>query len=225
VELASKPLGLHSVLPLPATYEGLVARLGQRGRRNIRYYRRKFENAGGRFVCTMTDAEFKAAAYSILEKAGTGVDAEKTNRFLSMLFAVERPIRSGLQDYNGEWLSVLGGWREGETGTVLFQMNNDRQYPRLSLGVLLKGYALESLILRGMKSVFFWAGISEPFDHLAKAVPAVSVYLDKPDFLWWGVRRIVRSARRFLTPDLMYKADWITMPPPLQRCPTLSDVC
>lgn len=63
VEVTSSPLELHSVLHLPATYEDLISRLGYKGRRNFRYYRRKFEDAGGEFVPNMSWTEFEQAVF------------------------------------------------------------------------------------------------------------------------------------------------------------------
>ncbi|MDQ2773471.1 MAG: GNAT family N-acetyltransferase [Acidobacteriota bacterium] len=209
VEEASRPIEAHTVLPLPRTYDDLVEALGPRGRRNIRYYRRKFEQAGGRFVSHMSDADFKAAATSILKSAGTGADAEKADRFLNMISAVDRPIRCGLQTDDGQWISILGGWHENPSATILFQMNNDVQYPRLSLGVLLKGYVLQNLIVRGTNNIFFWAGVGEPCDRLTKCIPATSFYLDKSDLFWVCLRQIVRWTLQFFPPEFRYVSEWI----------------
>ena len=46
---------------------------------------------------------------------------------------VQRPMLTGLRGPDGEWLSILGGWYEGDQAVVFLQMNNDQGYPQDSL--------------------------------------------------------------------------------------------
>ncbi len=204
-----RPAKLHSILHLGTSYNELVNRLGPHSRRNIRYYRRRLEADGGRFVTDIPLEDFRTAASSILRQAGTGASAPKTNRFLNMVSAVRRPLLLGLQNERGEWISIVGAWQEHSSATVLFQMNNDRFYGRFSLGLVLRGYMLEEFIKRGISDVFFWAGITEPLSRIAVDVPAVNLYFDKPHLLPWLCRTAVKVCRPLLPPDLAWSADWI----------------
>jgi Acetyltransferase (GNAT) domain len=209
VEIATTPVTCHSVLPLPTRYDDLVARLGSRGRRNIRYYPRRFESEGGEFVAEMSMREFENAALSILQKHGTGASIQKTQRFLKMIAAVDQPLLCGLRSGSGEWISVLGGWREDDSATVIFQTNNDVEHPKLSLGLVLRAYVLDWLIQQRVHKLFFWAGISEPLDKIAHDVRAVSVYFDKPGILWRALRGLVKTIRGALPEHLAYYAHWV----------------
>ncbi len=63
-----------------------------------------------------------------------------------MLAVINEPILVGLQAPNGEWLSVAGGWCDDGRATLLFQMNNDREYHRDSVSQVLRSYLIEELI-------------------------------------------------------------------------------
>ena len=81
----------HSVLDLASSYESFLAGLGHRTRRNIRYYRRRFENAG-EYVPDVSIAEFQSVAMRILKQSVVGARPSRVDRALQMLSAAGRPI-------------------------------------------------------------------------------------------------------------------------------------
>ncbi|MBV9082401.1 MAG: hypothetical protein JOZ62_07000 [Acidobacteriaceae bacterium] len=208
----------HCSLPLPRSYDALLASLGPHSRRNFRYYRRRFEAEGHRYVAQIGIDDFRRAAHELLQHQVIGAREDGINRSLAMLAATERPLLTGLRGQDGKWLSILGGWYEGDTAIVLFQMNDDKHHPKSSLSVVMRGYATETLIMKGVRSIIFWGGVGEPLNQIALELPALGVYLDKRGPAWRVFRGIV-SALRPRTPadqrrvglrsKLTYHADWI----------------
>ena len=58
----------------------------------------------------------------------------------------DRLLAMGLRHRNGEWLIVMCGVYRPGAGVLLLQLNNDRDFPRDSLSVVMRAYLIESLI-------------------------------------------------------------------------------
>ena len=134
-----------------------------------------------------------------------------------MLAAVNEPVLVGLQAPNGEWLSIAGGWCENGTATLLFQMNNDREYHADSISQVLRSYLIEGLIGSGINDLIFWAGTSAPLVRYAQDIPALAVYLDSRTAGWRLFRMLVSSLAPRLPRRMMKFGMWIT---PLQEYST-----
>ena len=198
----------HLVLDLPPSYEQFLESLGSRTRRNFRYYRRRFEGRGGEYVNQMTWSEFRHASFELLNKSVVGADAEGLHRAHRILCSVDRPILSGLRDKSGEWLAILGGWRDPDP--VLFvQMNDDRDCGSESLSAVLRSYWIENLILHGERTLLFWAGVGLPLSRSCRPLPTIRVYVDSSSQGWRAVRSLLKSAVPILPRRLLPIADWI----------------
>jgi hypothetical protein len=183
----------HSRLELPSTYDDFLNGLGARTRRNFRYYRRRYEATEGCYVGRVPFERFCSAAWQLRGKSSISADVDGIKRALKMLAATTEPILVGLQARDGEWLSVAGGWWDDGRATVLFQMNNDREYDRDSLSQVLRSYLIEALIARRTRDIVFWAGTSAPLARYAERIPALSLYLDSRDPAWRLIRTVVSS--------------------------------
>jgi hypothetical protein len=215
VDLSQAPLEYHLTLPLPSSYGAFVDGLRSKTRRNFRYYRRKSEAAGHRYVEGMEISEFRDIAARLLEKSVTGAERDGITRALEILSLVDSPLLAGLQTSEGEWSSIMGGWYEGERAVLFFQMNDDRDRKGDSLCVVARGYLIERLIARGIGSLLFWAGIGLPYSQYCHPVPAVALYLDRRGPLWRACRSVVRSLGPVLPRRFAWAADWIVPAPEL----------
>jgi len=198
----------HHCLPLPSSYDELLDTFGPRTRRNFKYYRKRFEGEGHTYVDQISFDEFCRAGWYLSSKCGVGADPEGLNRAMGMFATVDRPVLVGLRDRKGEWLSILGGWYGPDQATVFFQLNADREHPRDSLSVVLRGYLMEMLIAKGISRLMFWAGAGGPLNRYVQPIPALGVYLDVRRPSW----RILRRLSTFTThlPSSMRKvASWI----------------
>ena len=128
---------------------------------------------------------------------------------LGMLAAVKDSIYVGLRHPNGQWLSILGGWYEGDYGVVFFQMNNDRDYPHSDFCIVLRGYLIEAMIAAKVPNMLFWDGVGAPLRRYCHLLPSVGVHLDIPSFGWRTLRRLIGWTTMFLPAHLRVMANWV----------------
>ena len=191
----------HASLSLPSSYEEFLTSVGYRTRRNLRYYRRKAEAAGHRFVNHLSTADLAEAVDSLRTKCTFKRSPFAVSRFYRLLTAADRPLACGLRTAQGAWLSVVAGFYSEVSAMVLLQLNNDIEYERTSLSLVLRGYLIESLIRAGCNEMIFWAGLVGALAHYATIVPGTGVNADSPALVWSFVRR----AAKYLSPAFPQK--------------------
>jgi len=199
----------HASLSLPGTYEQLLLSFGSTTRHNFRYYRRRFEKAGHVYLDNLSPDELRLAAFYLEAKCSRLSDGKPIDRLLEMTAAADRPLAVGLKHRNGEWLSVVCGVYTHAAGVLLLQLNNDRDFPRDSLSVVLRGYLIESLIHQGMKEFIIWAGTAPPLSRYATHIPTLGIYLDSPEYKWRLMRGLVSKVGPWLPKHLKEDASWI----------------
>ncbi len=154
---------ISAYLPLEATYDETLAKLGQKTRRNMRYYRRRAESQLG---CTLVPemaisreeylAFNRECMYPVAEYvAAWRYDTQKT---------LTEPVLMGMKDKDGRWLGILGGRRYKDRMEILWQMNRDG-LPTYSLSTVMRSYCMEHEIGRGMKRLYFEGGTSHPLHN------------------------------------------------------------
>jgi hypothetical protein len=199
----------HASLSLPGTYEQLLLSFGYTTRHNFRYYRRRFETAGHVYLDKLSLDELRLAAFYLEQKCSKPSQPHSIDRLLKMTAAADRPLAVGLKHRNGEWLSIIGGVYRPAAGVLLLQLNNDREFPRDSLSVVLRGYLIESLIQQGMKEFIIWAGTAPPLSRYVTQIPTLGIYLDSPEYKWRFVRGLVSKFGPWLPRQLKQDASWI----------------
>lgn len=212
-DISEAPLEYHTVLPLPPSYDGFVEGLRAKTRRNFRYYRRRSEAVGHQYVEGMEMSEFRDAAARLLEKSVTGADRDGVTRAMTMLSLVRSPLLVGLRTLDGELISIVGGWYEGDRTILFFQMNDDRDRPGDSLCAVLRGYLIERLIAKGITGLLFWAGAGHPYSQYTRSLPATALYLDRRGLAWRACRALVRAVRPVLPRRFDWMLGWIVPPP------------
>ena len=199
----------HASLSLPGTYEELLMSFGSTTRHNFRYYRRRFETAGHVYLENLSLNELRSAALYLQRKCSRPSRPHAIERVVRMAGTVERPLAVGLKHRNGEWLSIICGVYTSAAGILLLQLNNDRNFPRDSLSVVLRAYLIESLIRQHMKEFIIWAGTSQPLSRYVKHIPTVGVYLDSTEYKWRLVRGLISRLGNCLPRQLKVDARWI----------------
>ena len=201
---------LHACLPLLDDYDDLVQSFGPKTRRNFRYYRRRFEEAGHRYVPNVSPLMFHQAAEDLRPKCRIRSTRDEVGRAVNVLASAEHPWIVGLKHRNGSWLSLAGGWYSGRRAVMFFQLNNDRDYEAASLSIVLRGYLIETLIRGGTRELAFWSGTSAPLSHYATCVPAMAAHLDKRSLAWRTTRALVGKAEPWISQHVSAEMSWIT---------------
>ncbi len=196
----------HASLSLPGTYEQLLLSFGSTTRHNFRYYRRRFETAGHVYLDNLSLDELRLAASYLGPKCRRSTQPYAIARFLKMMATADRPLAVGLKHRNGEWLSIIGGVYRPPAGVLLWQLNNDGEFPGDSLSVVLRGYLIESLIRDGMKEFIIWNGTQAPLSRYVTHIPALEIYLDSPEYKWHLVRGLVSKFGPWLRGQLKWNA-------------------
>ena len=200
----------HTELPLGESYEAFLKGLGDKTRRNFRYYRRRFESRGHLVVPQMGFSVFEQAAHRLEKLNVTGSGRNGILRAMRMLNTVKQPLLMGLRHENGEWLSILGGWYEADRVVVFMQMNNEREFPQESLCTVARSYLIDAVIQCGFRKLVFWAGVGGPIARYCIPVPALGVYLDARTPLWRATRRVVALTTSLLPRKASVLANWVS---------------
>src|SRR5262249_7240219 len=142
----------HAHLALAETYDQFLRTLGSATRHNFRYYRRRFEASGHRFVEHLSLDELRGAVLGLFPKSKLTATTQKSlNGQLERLATASSLLAAGLKHKSGDWLSVAGGWYMPGRAVLCFQCNNEKDFARDSLSVVLRAYLIELLIRRGLK--------------------------------------------------------------------------
>jgi hypothetical protein len=209
VVASHRQCAVNSTLYLTSNYEDLLSQMGPHTRRNFRYYRRQFEQCGNEYVEPMALTEFRAAALDLIGKSAITAEKATVENRLRMCQVASRPLLVGLRAGGGGWLAILGGWFERDQATVLFQMNCDREHSKESLSLVLRGYLIESLIRRRVRSIVFLGGVSDPLKRYGLDVPVVILYMDKTKGRPLCPASFLKLAARLAPPSLASKVPWI----------------
>ena len=156
--MAERAIRLY--LPLESTFDATLARIGQRTRSNLRYYRRRAERELG---CGFV-AEAKLGLEEFLalnrECMFAVPEAEARWRWESLRM-LNRPLLCGIQDGQGRWLALVGGRRRTGEVEIDWQMNRNG-LAQHSLCTVVRSYLIEHEVGRGSKRMYIEGGTPHP---------------------------------------------------------------
>jgi hypothetical protein len=183
-------------LPLGNTYDATLAHLGQRTRRNMRYYRRRAE---AELACVFLPevAMGKQEFLQVNRECMYAVPSRVAAWRYESLKGLDAPVLSGLRDRNGRWLSLLGGRRYNDGMEILWQMNRDG-LSAYSLSIVMRSYFMEHAIAAGSTRLYMEGGFSHPMrnsfvqdkvtdlvvmrrSRLGRIMPTIAKLFVKPD--------------------------------------------
>jgi hypothetical protein len=145
-------------LRLEPTVKETLARLGKSTRFNLGYYRRRLQAMES---CELIgDVDDRLQEHELEELNRTSLNPIDLAEFrLQYECACKLPggFLLGLRNREGKWLSLIGGWRQGDV-TVLHWQMNAAGYEKLSLGTAMRSYFLEHEVERGAKKLIYYGG-------------------------------------------------------------------
>jgi len=142
-------------LRLEPTVKETLARLGKSTRFNLGYYRRRLQA-----IELIGDVDDRLQEHELEELNRTSLNPIDLAEFrLQYECACKLPggFLLGLRNREGKWLSLIGGWRQGDV-TVLHWQMNAAGYEKLSLGTAMRSYFLEHEVERGAKKLIYYGG-------------------------------------------------------------------
>jgi hypothetical protein len=152
-------------LTLAQTYDETLAKFGKQTRFNLRYYRKRLL---AREACTFfKDARAVVSEEDVVSMNRTSLNPVKDDECKRRYRAcVDLPgsFLMALRGPTGQLLSVLGGWRQGTTTVMHFQINI-AGFEKDSLGTVMRAFFLESEVARGTQTLIFYHGTNQTITH------------------------------------------------------------
>jgi hypothetical protein len=147
-------------LPLEGTFDGTLAKIGTRTRRNMRYYRKRAEaELGCVFLPTVQLGRREFLDFN--RECMYAVPAKVASWRYDSLKDVGTALFMGMKDRDGRWLSLLGGRRHHDGTEILWQMNRSG-LSAYSLSIVMRSYFMEHEIAHGMKKLYMEGGTAHP---------------------------------------------------------------
>ena len=167
-------------LPLRSTYDCTLDALGKRTRTHLRYYRKRLQAQTGCVFVPDATAEIAESQLSALNASSL---EPLRQRVFDMQFHATAKLPGGyvcgLRAADGRWLSLAGGWRDGRTAMIEWQVNASG-FGRLSLGTAFRAFLIEHEIGRGTRQLSFHGGTSHSISHAFQREHAVDLILRRP---------------------------------------------
>jgi hypothetical protein len=201
----------HAHLQLADTYEHFLKGLGSTTRHNFRYYRKRFEAAGNKFVEHLSMEELRSVALGLRPKSKFTAESKLGGfeRTLNSVAATHQPLAIGLRHRDGQWLSVIGGWYRPGGAVLCFQCNYDCDFDADSLSTVLRAYLIEMLIGQGRKELVIWGDTGPPLSRYVTYPPTVGVQLDVRTAAWRAARFVLSKFGPHLPRRLASAAQWM----------------
>jgi hypothetical protein len=183
-------------LPLKESFEGTLATIGQRTRRNLRYYRRRAEAGLGCVFVPVVEID-RREFLDFNSDCMFAVPAKVALWRYDSLKSIGTPLFMGIKDRDGHWLSLLGGRRHHGGTEILWQMNRGG-LSAYSLSIVMRSYFMEHEVSQGMTKLYMEGGSNHPMQlsfvndtvtdlvvmrrsRLALLVPKLAKVFIKPD--------------------------------------------
>jgi hypothetical protein len=147
-------------LPLEATFDATLAKLGQRTRRNLRYYRKRAEAELGCVFLPVVEID-QRELLDFNRDCMYAVPAKVASWRYDSLKKLEAPLFMGIKDKDGRWLSLLGGRRRHDGTEILWQMNRGG-LSAYSLSIVMRSYFMQHEISHGMTKLYMEGGTAHP---------------------------------------------------------------
>jgi hypothetical protein len=179
-------------MELKAGFEEFLGTLGKHTRRNLRACTRKTEASGIEFVPSLAQEEYEAGVERLNSETHFPAKALHLLRD-ERLLELHDGERMGLRNRDGTLIAVLCGFRLGGRFHLLTQLN-DASYDRLSLSLVLRGYAVRHMIDTGCTEIQFMGGSSLTFGRFCKPETYRSIFVDRERGLEAAVKRLCGAA-------------------------------
>jgi len=157
---ARRDRNIPGYLPLSMSFDATLAKIGQRTRSNLRYYRRRAEKQLGCVFLPQVEVS-REEILSFNRECMYAVPAEVAGWRYDSLKELSDPILMGIKDREGRWLSILGGRRYLDRSEVMWQLNREGLAAN-SLSTVMRSYFIEHEIAHGSRRLYIEGGTEHP---------------------------------------------------------------
>ena len=167
-------------LRLYPTYDLTLDTLGKRTRTHLRYYRKRLQSETG--CVFVPDAASHIPPSQLASLNNSSLEPVRQRAFdLQFHAAAELPggYVCGLRASNGRWLCLAGGWRQGRTSLIQWQMNS-AGFRKFSLSTAFRAFLIAHEISLGTTQLCFQGGTSHSISHAFRQEYAVDLMLRRP---------------------------------------------
>jgi len=183
-------------LPLSTTFEATLAKIGQRTRSNLRYYRRRAETHLGCVFLSQIEVTRKEVL-RFNRQCMYAVPASVAGWRYDSLKDLKEPVFMGIKDREGRWLSLLGGRRYGDRSEILWQMNRSG-HATSSLGTVMRSYCIEHEIAHGSRRLYIEGGTPHPIKFSFVPEELTDLVVMRRTLTATAIRT---AARHWISPD------------------------
>ena len=185
-------------LELKPSFEEFLSSLGKHTRRNVRACIRKTEAVGIVFAPSLTKQEYETAVERLNAETDFPADSLRLARDERILELHGGGERMGLRRPDGTLIAVMCGFRLGDRFHLLTQLN-DAYYERLSLSLVLRGYAVGRMIDTGYTELQFMGGSSLTFGRFCQPETYRSIFVDKQGGIAAALKHVCTTAAWLLS--------------------------
>ncbi len=179
-------------LPIKRTLDETLAQFGSHTRRNLRYYARNVLRDGATFVPRLSMAELAEATTQLHPASDYPIPKQGLKAIHAAIGRLEDGFSAGLRAADGQWLSLLTGWRENGRTSVFFQMNR-ASMRKASLSTAMRALLLEHEIALGTEDLVFVSYTSEVIERGCAKDVRHDLLIARPS---WRLAIIARLAQR-----------------------------
>lgn len=197
LQAASRQRQVGRSMKLRSTFEATLAQMGKHTRFNLRYYRRRLEK--------LMPLTFIPDAATLLD----GADLPKINagalnpvapaeflRRVNSATKLQGSFVCGLQGPDGQWLSLIGGWRHAGVTVLHWQMNT-AGYEKHSIGTVMRSFFLEREVALGAEELLIHGGTPHSMHHAFEEQPIADLIVRRKGLQTIALRTM---AHLFATP-------------------------
>jgi hypothetical protein len=189
---------IRKYLRLESTFEATLARLGKKTRANMRYYRRRLIAKAG---CVFVPDARELLTAQDLAAANAGCMNPVPLQECILRFHSSCTLPGGyvcaMRDADGRWLSMVGGWRQGSTTVVQWQINA-AGHEKDSLRTVMRSFLLENEVERGAERLVFYGGTTHSMSNAFEHESVRDVIVRRRSLrarLLYGLSRLVATSR------------------------------
>ena len=197
LQAASRQRHVGRSMKLRSTFDATLAQMGKHTRSNMRYYRRRLEKLMAlKFIPDVTPLLAGADLQQINLGALNPVSSEEFLRRVNSATKLPGSFLCGLQGPEGQWMGLIGGWRQAGITVLHWQMNT-AGYEKHSISTVMRSFFLESEIALGAEELLIHGGTPHSMHHAFEEQPIADLIVRRKGLQSLVLRGI---AHLFATP-------------------------